>query len=56
MEKEGLYSGPISELFHKKREALRSKLYKVPWGPADQTVSEYLRLDNEIEKVEKKRD
>lgn len=53
MEKERLYSGPIPEPFHKEREALRSKLYKVPWGPADQTVSEHLRLYNEIEKVEK---
>ena len=53
MEKERLYSGPIPKPFHKEREALRSKLYKVPWGPADQRVSQCVRLYNETEKVEK---
>ena len=53
MEKERLYSGPIPKPFHKGRGALRSKLYKVPWKPADQRVSQCVRLYNETERIKK---
>ena len=53
MEGDRFCSGPIPEPFHKEREKLRNDLYKVPSGPADQRISQYLRLYKEIEKVEK---
>ena len=53
MEKERLYGGPIPEPFHKKREKLRSDMYKALWLPEDQ-MSQYYRLDNEIEEIEQR--
>lgn len=53
MEEDRFYNGPIPEPFHEEREKLRNDLYKVPWGPADQRISQHLRLYKGIEKVEK---